>query len=351
MKKQILSEEFKRMQKLAGLIKEDAFGSKTAIPLSKIPDAAAQAALDGGKKDKNDKDDVAKAGNSSVAVGSLKPMQKEVIPEKALSFALGFAENGQPDLNDMEAITSSDGYIMDGHHRWAARTLLDPGASVTVSKVDMPADDVVTALNVYTKTKGLKGNPGKGDVAQFSSLIPKAIDDFVTNGTDQWPMKGKSPEEIKKIIADKVGGGDFEKGKATLIANAKKLSTKKHPNAPERVEMPVIDAAKGDLKAVLAKLNAGELDFKSPFSPDVSKDLKSGNQKEKEQVAENIESMVNEALAKFRKQKNTNEGIIDSIKGLLGKAKKEAPPKSESGKKIVGMDFDGYYIDEDGNRV
>ena len=274
MAKQIISEEFKRMQKLAGLIKEDAFGSKTAIPLSKIPDAAAQAALDGGKKDKNDKDDVAKAGNSSVAVGSLKPMQKEVIPEKALSFALGFAENGQPDLNDMEAITSSDGYIMDGHHRWAARTLLNPGASVKVSKVDMPADDVVTALNIYTKAKGLKGNPGEGDVKQFASLIPGVIDTFVTKGADEfgkngWPMTGKKPEEIKKIIADKVGGGDFEKGKATLIANAKKLPTDMHPNAPERVEMPVIDAKKGDLKAVLAKLNAGEIDFKPPFSQDV----------------------------------------------------------------------------------
>jgi len=269
------------------VIKEEAFGSNKAIPLSQIPDDAAKAALDGGKKDKNDQDDKAKAGDASVAVGSLKPMQKEVIPAKALAFALGFIDSGKPDLNDMEAIVSADNYIMDGHHRWAARTLLNPGASVKVSKVSMPADDVVTALNVYTKAKGLKGNPGKGDVKQFATLIPGAIEEFVTKGTDQFPLNGKNPEEIKKIIADKIGKGDYEKGKAILIANAKKLPTNIHPNAPERVEMPVIDAGKGDLKVVLQKLNAGELDFKPPYSPDVSKDLKGGAKPaEKEPVKE-----------------------------------------------------------------
>jgi hypothetical protein len=302
-----LINEAKRFQKLAGILKEDAFGSDKAIPLSQIPDTAAKAALDGGKKDKNDADDTANSGDTPVAVGSLKPMQKEVVPAKALAFALGFINNGDPNLNDMEAIVSSDNYIMDGHHRWAARTLLDPGASVNVSKVNMPADDVVTALNVYTKAKGLKGNPGEGDVKQFASLIPGVIDTFITKGADEfgkygWPMTGKTPEEIKQIIADKIGGGDFEKGKATLIANAKKLPTDMHPNAPSRIEMPVIDAKTGDLDAVLQKLNAGELDFKEPFSPEVSSALKKGEETEKEPVAENIDKIVNEALKAFRKK-------------------------------------------------
>ena len=48
--------------------------------------------------------------------------------------------------------------------------------------------------------------------------------------------------------------------------NAKKLNTDKHPNAPSRVDMPVIDAAKGDLKKVLAKVSAGEMDIKEPFN-------------------------------------------------------------------------------------
>lgn len=287
----IMEKVLKLIDEKLQALREDAFGSDKAIPLSQIPADAAKAALDGGTKDNNPNDDKAGAGETSVAVGSLKPMQKEVIPQKALSFALGFADTGTtPDLNSMEAITSADGYIMDGHHRWAARTLLDPGASVKVFKVDLPADDVVTALNVYTKAKGLKGNPGKGDVAQFASLIPKAIDTFISQGTDQWPMSEKKPEEIKAIIA-KIGGGDFEKGKATLIANAKKLPTAIHPNAPSRVDMPVIDAKKGDLKTVLQKMAAGELDFKEPFSKDVG--TKMGKKQEKEPVAESMFPMWN----------------------------------------------------------
>jgi hypothetical protein len=275
------------------IIKEEAFGSNKAIPLSQIPDAAAKAALDGGYKDNNSEDDVAKSSEDpvDVAVGSLSPMQKEVIPAKALAFALGFVDNGEPNLNNMEAIVSSDNYIMDGHHRWAGRILLDPKASVKVFKIDMPADDVVTALNIYTKAKDLKGNPGEGDVKQFASLIPGTIDTFVTKGEDKfWPMMGKKPEEIKQIITDKIGKGDFEKGKAILIANAKELPIEIHPNAPVRLEMPVIDAKTGDLKAVLQKLNAGELDFKFPFSPEVSKNLK-GEEKptEKEPVKEYIQ--------------------------------------------------------------
>ena len=268
-------------------LREDAFGSDKAIPLSQIPDAAAKAAVSAGTKDKNNNDDAANTGEASVAVGSLKPMQKEVIPEKALSFALGFADTGNtPDLDNMEAITSADGYIMDGHHRWAARTLLDPGAAVKVSKVDMPADDVVTALNIYTKARGLKGNPGKGDVTQFAALIPKAIDAFVSQGTDQWPMSKKKPEEIKAIIA-KIGGGDFEKGKAKLIANASKLPTAIHPNAPSRVDMPVIDAKKGDLKKVLTKLKAGDIDFKEPYA----QSTKAAMDKKEEPVKENLQEI------------------------------------------------------------
>ena len=68
-------------------LREDAFGSDKAIPLSQIPDAATKAAVSAGTKDKNNNDDAANADEASVAVGSLNPMQKEVIPEKALSFA------------------------------------------------------------------------------------------------------------------------------------------------------------------------------------------------------------------------------------------------------------------------
>jgi len=294
MKKQeldyLITEEIKNFLK-----EDDVFGQETAIPLSKIDAKAAKAAFDTGKKDGDESDDAASVNAKDTAkVGSLKPMQKEVIPEKALAFALAFTggiETDKVDLDNMEAIISSDDYIMDGHHRWAARTLLDPGASVGVASVDMPADDVVTALNVFTKAKGLKGKPGKGDVKAFASLIPGTIDTFVTKGTEQWPLNKKTPEELKALIS-KVGDGDFEKGKQKLIANAKKLPTEKHPNAPSRVDMPVISAPDGDLKKVLAKLSSGEMDIKEPFTKEVKKliqGLKTKGDEDKEREEEKEE--------------------------------------------------------------
>jgi len=71
-----------------------------------------------------------------------------------------------------------------------------------------------------------------------------------------------------------------------------------------------------------------------------------------DQLRSVIREEVRAALGKSKKPKaKINEGIFDSIKGLLGQAKAKVPPKTQEGKRIVGMDFDGYFIDEDGNRI
>lgn len=282
--KQIIQEEIKNFIKEA-----DVFGQPTAMPLSKIDAKAAKAAFGAGSKDGNDKDDAATVDSTAKEpVGSLKPMQKEVIPEKAVSFAMGFLRDGDPDLTDMEAIVSSDNYIMDGHHRWAARTLINPAASVTVAKIGMPADDLITTLNIYTKAKGLKGNPGEGDVTKFASSVPEVLKKVMAGGTKvlkytkgPWPVL--DAEEAKESFGKIPGAnGDAEKGMEIMIANAKKLPTQKHPNAPSRVDMPVIDAKTGDLKKVLAKIKAGEMDIKEPFSKDVEGNLKTKGDEDKE---------------------------------------------------------------------
>jgi hypothetical protein len=282
--KKLIREEIQNFLKEA-----DVFGQPTAMPLSKIDAKAAKAAFGAGSKDGNKEDDAASVNSKAkAAVGSLKPMQKEVIPDKALAFALGFLRDGTPDLNNMEAIISNDNYIMDGHHRWAAHTLINPKASVGVAKIDMPADDLITTLNIYTKAKGLKGNPGRGDVTKFASSIPKLLPIAMAKGTaglpdekGHWPVV--SAEEVKTLLGKVPGAnGDAEKGMEIMIANAKKLPTKKHPNAPSRVDMPVIDAGKGDLKKVLAKISAGEMDIKEPFSKDVAGNLKTKGDEDKE---------------------------------------------------------------------
>lgn len=229
-----------------------ALGKSKPIPLSKLPDQLANVAATSGDQrfDKNTSAPV------KVPVATLKPAQKEVIPEKALAFALGFLKIGIPDLNNMEAIISNDTpnpYIMDGHHRWAAATLINPNMEVGVYKVNMQAGPLITALNIYTKgALKRQGNPGKGDITQWKQLIPAAIDAAVKNGLHYWPLgsqedvnAGKAkivgtPQEVQAILT-KFGGGNLQAGIQKMKDNAQKLFTEKFPDAPERIDMPVLN--------------------------------------------------------------------------------------------------------------
>lgn len=245
------------------------------IPLSQVAGKkdGANAAIGGGVEDGDKQDDAVAGKAANIPVGQLKPAQTEIIVNKAVAFALGYLNTGQPDLDDMEAIVSNDNYIMDGHHRWAARFLIDPKASVKVTAIDLPGGPLVTALNVITVGKlGITaGNPGKGNVADFTGdKIGQALDEVMKNGTKDWPKQ--TPEQVKEALGKVPGAnGDANKGKELMMKNADALPKKIMPGAPPRVQMPVIDAKK--VAMVQKMLQKGLIDIKPPYSADVQKTL------------------------------------------------------------------------------
>ena len=268
--------------------------------------AKAVAAPEAGTKDGKPEDDKYDVNTKfPIGVAELSPAQKEVIPIKALSFALGNIDKDDPNLEDMQAIVSSDNYIMDGHHRWAAATLVNPIQKVNVWKIEMAAVDLITALNIYTKgALDANGNEGAGDLSQWKAGIKEAIETAFEKGFSEeagnaklpgsgkwnWPMmmgeKGKTAEEVQAIFAKVLGAnGDAKKGKEIMIANSEKLNTVKLPTAPERIDMPVIDAAitpggektdditKSQLFDVCKRIENGTLDLKEPYGKEVSANL------------------------------------------------------------------------------
>tara|TARA_S200002703_G_C3786080_1_gene242350 strand:+ start:868 stop:1770 length:903 start_codon:yes stop_codon:yes gene_type:complete len=266
--------------------------SPKAIGLSKFDKDFASNVVTGGFNDADKQDDVIDGGPDSIPVSQLKPAQKEVIVSKAVAFALGYAfnnfkevkaKNGAPDLANMEAIVSNDDFIMDGHHRWAAATLLSPSAKVSVTKLDLPGQELVTALNAMTKGKlGIDvGNKGRGDVANFTgdkvqNAIKYALKDGTEQGLKQWPHL--SAEEVKQALGKVPGAnGDSEKGMAIMADNAGKLVKQKMQGAPERKDMPVIDAEK--VKDVVGHLNKGTADVLPPYSNKVQSNLKESFQR------------------------------------------------------------------------
>jgi len=260
------------MIKLRTLLKEDdtVLGAKGPIPLSKIPKDAAKAAIDAGQNDNDKKDDTAKFKKSSMPAAKLRASQTEIIPEKAIGLAVSmilkkgqFKEIG----GDLGAIASNDNYIMDGHHRWAATMLANPKANVDVTFIDLPAQKLVSVLNVITAAKGRSGNPGKGNIKTFTGdVIGKVIDEFAEKGDGN-----NTAEEVKKAVSI-VGNGDFNKGKSIMMKNADGLPKDIMPGAPARIDMPVVDA--DEVAKVAKDIQNGTIDYTGPYSSEVKDKLK-----------------------------------------------------------------------------
>ena len=247
---------------------DEVFGVKgKALPLGDVPKDAAKAAIGGGKKDNNEKDDIAVVNEgASFSAAELLPSQKEVVPQKAVEFAFSALLKTTP-MNsgpggDLGAIVSADKHIMDGHHRWAATILVDPNAKLLATQIMLPGQALVSALNVYTAGKGVAGKGGEGNIADFGGkAIEAEIDKILANG--YW-AEGDA-EKCKEAFVK--WGGSVEDGKKKMVDNATKMNKEIPSWAPNRVNMPVIDQEL--VKTVADMIANGELDFKPPYSPDV----------------------------------------------------------------------------------
>jgi hypothetical protein len=248
--------------------------NRDVVPLSQINKKAAISSIGKGKSDGDKKDDEIGGKRVSIAVKNLQAAQTEIIAEKAIGMAIGTMLNTTPTKigGDLGSIISSDNFIMDGHHRWAATFLCDPNAKVQAVQIDLPGKVLVTALN--TITVGMfnrEGNPGFGNIEEFTSKnIGKLIDGYLETGiSGKFPI---TPEQVRESLGNMPGAnGDFEKGKALMMKNADALPKKIMPGAPPRIEMPVIGPDEVEkVKQMLAK---GEIDLTDPYSKEVNREL------------------------------------------------------------------------------
>ena len=78
-----------------------------------------------------------------------------------------------------------------------------------------------------------------------------------------------------------------------MIANAAKLPSKKHPKAPSRVDMPVIDGQE-EINKVVKALKIGQIDIKAPHSEKTKLNLKTKGDEDKEREEEVVEKETEE---------------------------------------------------------
>ena len=257
---------------------EDVLGSSEPIGLKDLPkDLATTSATKGSGR----KPDAVTAGLGGGAAQSLKPSQKQIILVKAFNMALNsIPAGGKYEAGgDISAVISKDNYIMDGHHRWAAAILVKPDASIEGRRIGLPAKDLITALNVYTKgVTGHEGNEGEGAIKDFTgdNIQTKIIDVAEKTGKspDHPDVPGYKWEDLKQRIT-KVGGGDYAIGLNFLKTNAEIIAqkgTELKSWMPDRNNMPVIKP--DELDDVVKAFQAGDLDLKPPFDSATKSQMK-----------------------------------------------------------------------------
>jgi len=268
--REVIKREVKKVVKKK--TNEDVLGSSEPIGLSKLPNNLAKTSATHGSGKKPDATNVGSGGGNAK---SLNPSQKQIILVKAFNKAMNMTPAGGKYQvgGDLGAVVSNDSppYIMDGHHRWAATILLKPNAPMKGLRIDMPAKDLITALNIYTKGVIGKqsGNPGEGAISQFTgeNIQTKIIDvaKKIGRSPDHEDAPGYEWEELKRRIST-FGKGSYEKGLNTIKTNAAIISNKKVESwMPNRSDMPII--RKSQLKDVETAFKSGKLDIKPPFDP------------------------------------------------------------------------------------
>lgn len=88
-----------------------------------------------------------KSKTSKVAVKTLKPTQNEYNPDKVQKLT-----SAPKSVLSKIIIKSSDGYILDGHHRYGALLELDPNAKMNVIEVDQKMKDLLKSAFEFPKT-------------------------------------------------------------------------------------------------------------------------------------------------------------------------------------------------------
>ena len=217
-----------------------------------------------GLRDGNMKDDVVGAKPATWSANKLNPTQNDVYLSKSLSMAIGSRARPGIEGGNLKSVVSYDGYILDGHHRWAATLLNTPNAKISGIQVALKIYDLVPILRAAGDAFGnaRRGAP-KGDKNVFDSTIKDAMEAILDG-------KGMDPKFYDRSWAIewlfKLGG------EKVLAQRIKEIKSHKTPsNSPQRKDMPVIDADNlknglGQEENVSMYLRKGMIDIRKPYA-------------------------------------------------------------------------------------
>jgi hypothetical protein len=119
-----------------------------------------------------------------VSPRKLHPIQAEISASKTGKILRDLNQNGHKKGDGARIVVSSDGYVIDGHHRWAASafmSLKDEGEKIPVLRVDMTHMELIDVVRAWNKAMDIKpigmgeSNTFKKAWVEFELAVIKGI--------------------------------------------------------------------------------------------------------------------------------------------------------------------------------
>jgi hypothetical protein len=185
-----------------------------------------------------------------VDVTSLKPIQGQLKGEKVagmygtLAAAAADPTNyGKAASRLLEPIYVSDGYVIDGHHRWAAQCAMDIANGSGAN----------TTMKTRTITKGGKPVPVE-DMIKFSNGFQKSV------GLMSQTRGGEAIKEKPKAKTEGYHMSKFGSGRISRITQSlhESVSVKLHEGGKPKMKKPKIEGDAPDTFGVGARIGRGQ---------------------------------------------------------------------------------------------
>jgi len=257
------------MENWRGFLKEEhTFDpSKFPFPAPATQQQADKIASGGSEDGVHPEDDQAVVTHpDNLSVTKLKPSQTAIKLGQSLGMATDQLVKGEIGGN-LGAVISTDLYIMDGHHRWAA-TIFAAGEKGKVGGIliDIPGEQLVKVLAAVGDHFHPGVRKGASTVSIFDAQpddIDPIIDKLIAEGNKyaEPPFSGEQAKE-----AFEKNFGSVEQAKEVFKSRLPLIQKEPPPSwAENRDKMPVLEPEKGEPEKAGIKIKRGEVDIYAPY--------------------------------------------------------------------------------------